>query len=191
MLSTNPPTPVAPRRARRSSTANSARSTRLAAKLADPSGRPARVRQLTRYLTDDRNLHDADKLAFLDLVSELAEGGTRDLQPLLDNLQSIQLAYREEVTRIFSQFATRGGSGAREKWDAYVAALRKEYSREAILTEFGDLSTEEPSSATRGGYGGNEVFGSEFPPSRSPLRSTMDPTQNTPNRFSPSCASTA
>jgi peptidoglycan/xylan/chitin deacetylase (PgdA/CDA1 family)/uncharacterized caspase-like protein len=138
----------------------------IAGKFAEPSGRGARNQQLIRYLTEDRSLHDADKLAFLDLVAELAEGGPGDLRlrALLDNLQSIQLAYREEVTRIFSQFATRGGSGAREKWDSYVAALRKGYSREAILGEFGDLSTEEPANGMRGGYGGKEVFGSEFPP---------------------------
>jgi peptidoglycan/xylan/chitin deacetylase (PgdA/CDA1 family)/uncharacterized caspase-like protein/Flp pilus assembly protein TadD len=136
----------------------------IAATFEEPSTRALHVRLLVRYLNEDRGLHDADKLAFLDLVSQLAEGGTANLRPLLDNLQSIQLAYREEVARIFSQFATRGGSATREKWDSYVAVLRKQYSREAILGEFGDLSTGEPSSGTRGGYGGKEVFGSEFPP---------------------------
>jgi peptidoglycan/xylan/chitin deacetylase (PgdA/CDA1 family)/uncharacterized caspase-like protein len=138
----------------------------IASKLAQPSGREARIQQLIRYLTDDRSLHDADKLALLDLVGDLAEGGSPAsprLGALRDNLQSIQLAYREEVTRIFSQFATRGGSGAREKWDAYVADLRKRMSRESILRGFGDLATEEPSSGMRGGKRGKEVFGTDFP----------------------------
>jgi hypothetical protein len=49
---------------------------------------------------------------------------TESLGNLWDNLKSIQAAYREEVTRIFSQFATRGGARTREKWDAYVQYLR-------------------------------------------------------------------
>src|SRR5580700_9498269 len=65
------------------------------------------VRQLIQYLSADPTLHDADKLAFLDLVEEVetepssaAPGAPRNpltdqLQSLLANLQSIQLAYRE------------------------------------------------------------------------------------------------
>ncbi len=138
----------------------------IAAKFAETPGRNARIQQLVRYLTDDRSLHDADKLALLDLVSDLAEGAPSNssrLRAVLDNLQSIQLAYREEVTRIFSQFATRGGSATREKWDAYVADLRKRMSREAILGEFGDLTPEEPSGGMRGGKKSNEVWGTDFP----------------------------
>jgi peptidoglycan/xylan/chitin deacetylase (PgdA/CDA1 family)/tetratricopeptide (TPR) repeat protein len=136
----------------------------LSAKLSEPSGQKARVRQLSNYLTKNQSLHDADKLAFLDLVSELADGGSKlpEVRSLLDNVQSIQLAYREEVTRIFSQFATRGASASREKWDAYVASLRKQLSREQILGEFGDLPVGEPQSDMRGP--GNEVSGSGFPP---------------------------
>jgi peptidoglycan/xylan/chitin deacetylase (PgdA/CDA1 family)/tetratricopeptide (TPR) repeat protein len=138
----------------------------IAAKLAEPAGRAARIQQLVRYLTDDRSLHDADKLALLELVADLTEGpptNSPHLRALLDNLQSIQQAYREEVTRIFSQFATRGGSGAREKWDAYVADLRKSMSRDKILGEFGDLTPEEPLGGMRGAKKSNEVWGTDFP----------------------------
>jgi peptidoglycan/xylan/chitin deacetylase (PgdA/CDA1 family)/tetratricopeptide (TPR) repeat protein len=137
----------------------------IAAKFADPSGRGGRIRQLVRYLTSEPSLHDADKLALLDLVSDLGAASPQpDLRALLDNLQSIQLAYREEVTRIFSQFATRGGAAEREKWDAYVADLRKRMSREAILAEIGDVPIETPSNGMRGGTGNaKEVFGFEFP----------------------------
>jgi hypothetical protein len=110
---------------------------------------PDAIRQLIDYLTQDRTLHDGDKLAFQDVVDEPdaspppAARGRRNgigasLSALRDNLQSIQLAYREEVTRIFSQFATRGGSSVREKWDAYVTDLRRQFSREQILREMGD-----------------------------------------------------
>jgi len=136
----------------------------LAARFAERSGRDARIRQLIGYITADPSLHDADKLAFLDLVRDLAEspGASPRLRALLDNLQSIQLAYREEVTRIFSRFATRGGTLPREKWDAYVGDLRKRMSRAAILNEFGDLTAAEPSSGTRGDAS-REVWGTEFP----------------------------
>jgi peptidoglycan/xylan/chitin deacetylase (PgdA/CDA1 family)/uncharacterized caspase-like protein len=129
------------------------------------------LRQLLQYLNDDKSLHDADKLAFLDLVDQLtavppaASKRTSlvdSLHKTSDNLKAIQLGYREEVSRIFSQFGTRGGSAAREKWDAYVASLRKSLSRERILLEMGDVLPEEPRGEMRGG--GNEIFGNEFQP---------------------------
>lgn len=123
------------------------------------------VRQLLHYLSDDPSLHDADKLAFLDLVDSLdTPKREHQFKALRDNLQSIQLAYREEVTRIFAQFATRGAAATREKWDAYVAALRKQYDRARILAEFGDVTPEEPAADTRGGAPRNEVFGNDFAP---------------------------
>src|SRR5262249_23339271 len=75
------------------------------------------VRQFDHYLSSAPELHDADKLAFLDLVEALDTPGARNspVKALHDNLLSIQLAYREEVTRIFSQFATRGSAATREK----------------------------------------------------------------------------
>src|SRR5436190_7877468 len=124
-------------------------------------GSKSGIRQLNEYLASDRGLHDADKLAFLDLVDELGPAPT--LQALRDNLQSIQLAYREEVTRIFSQFATRGAAGSREKWESYVRALRARRSRERILAEVGDTGVGEPPSAMRGAAGANELWGTEFP----------------------------
>ena len=127
------------------------------------------LRQLVQYLNAG-TLHDADKLAFLDLMEEVAAPGATHspvdaaLKALLINLQSIQLAYREEVTRIFSQFATRGAGGTREKWDAYVAWLRQQLTRERVLAEFGDSLPEEPPQEMRGGAPGNEIFGNDFAP---------------------------
>ncbi|HWC97749.1 MAG TPA: polysaccharide deacetylase family protein [Candidatus Sulfopaludibacter sp.] len=129
------------------------------------------IRQLLEYLTDDKALHDADKLAFLDLIDQLTAvppasskrtSLVDSLHKASDNLQAIQLSYREEVSRIFSQFATRGATGTREKWDAYVASLRKTTSRERILLEMGDVLPEEPHGEMRGG--GSEIFGNEFQP---------------------------
>jgi peptidoglycan/xylan/chitin deacetylase (PgdA/CDA1 family)/tetratricopeptide (TPR) repeat protein len=131
------------------------------------------VRQLIEYL-NGAGLHDADKLAFLDVVEELDATPKVDV-PILsrnslagtvkavrDNLQSIQLTYREEVTRIFSQFATRGDVPSREKWDAYVRFLRERLNRDRILGEFED-PTPEPVESMRGGTGSREIFGTDFP----------------------------
>jgi peptidoglycan/xylan/chitin deacetylase (PgdA/CDA1 family)/uncharacterized caspase-like protein len=129
------------------------------------------VRQLIQYLTGTSSgLHDADKLAFLDLVEEMdttqsgrGRNALRDsVKALHDNLQSIQLTYREEVTRIFSQFATRGDVPAREKWDSYVRFLRERLDRDKILVEFGE-PTAEPEESTRGGTS-REIFGTDFAP---------------------------
>jgi peptidoglycan/xylan/chitin deacetylase (PgdA/CDA1 family) len=49
------------------------------------------------------------------------------------------------------------------RWKLLVLAAAS-VSAAAILGEFGDLFTAEPSNGMRGGYGGKEVFGSEFPP---------------------------
>jgi len=132
------------------------------------------VRQFIQYLTTDGGLHDADKLAFLDIVEELdtAPAGQvpaprnplgDSVKALHDNLQSIQLTYRQEVTRIFSQFATRGGAPPREKWEAYVRFLREHLSRERTLGEFGEPAAE-PVESMRGGAASREVFGNDFAP---------------------------
>lgn len=131
------------------------------------------ARQFNAYVLTNAKLHDADKLAFLDLAEDVESkyppkrfrpnGLANSLKALKANLASIQLAYREEVTRIFSQFATRGASGAREKWDAYVRYLRTLTSREKILAEFGDAAVPaEPEEDTRGARS-NEFFGTDFP----------------------------
>ena len=127
-------------------------------------------RQFVQYVSADSSLHDADKLAFLDLVDQLESeippgaGGrnslSESLRTLEDTLQSIQLSYREEVTRIFSQFATRGQSGTREKWEAYMRYLRGLTSRDKILAELGGAIPEESEEYTRGAS--NEILGNEF-----------------------------
>jgi peptidoglycan/xylan/chitin deacetylase (PgdA/CDA1 family)/uncharacterized caspase-like protein len=136
-------------------------------------GNESATQQLIQYLNSDPGLHDADKLAFLDIVEELDVPPAADasaararlaapLKTLHDNLQSIQLTYREEVTRIFSQFATRGAVATREKWDAYVRALGGQWTRAKILSEFGEPPPE-PTTEMRGGAPGREMFGNDFP----------------------------
>ena len=147
----------------------------IAAKLSGGGKRNADgIRQLVNYLTNDPSVHDADKLAFADLVEELLDSvtgpntsrGDRELAELLgnlwDNLKAIQATYREEVSRIFSQFATRGGTRTREKWDEYVQYLRTLTDRDRILQELSGLLAPEPAGGTRGPS--PEVFGTDFAP---------------------------
>jgi len=130
-----------------------------------------RVRQLIHYLSAGARLHDADKLAFLDVVDELNEmtpassqaSPATEIRGQFDNLESIQSAYREEVTRIFSQFQTRGEIGLREKWDSYVRFLRGQISRERVLGEFGEPEVSPPETETRG-ENRFETFGNDFQP---------------------------
>jgi len=131
---------------------------------------PGGLLQLTRYLSEDKSLHDADKLAFLDLIDELnamtpagaQDASARSIRTAFDNLQSIQLTYREEVTRIFSQFETRGASGSREKWESYIRFLNTQTTREKVLADSGDGIPAAPEATTRGAAR-NETFGTDFP----------------------------
>jgi peptidoglycan/xylan/chitin deacetylase (PgdA/CDA1 family)/tetratricopeptide (TPR) repeat protein len=138
------------------------------------SGSRSGIEQVVTYLTTGQSLHDADKLAFADLVEELLDSVTQpnpgqqdrelaeSLGNLWDNLKSIQATYREEVSRIFSQFGTRGGKATREKWESYVEYLRTLTDRGKILQEMGDMLTPEPAASSRGGS--TEVFGTDFAP---------------------------
>ena len=138
-----------------------------------PSNTPDPILQTIQYVASS-NLRDADKLAFLDLFEDLQElaGPNPPRTPIndalrttLDELHSIQLAYREEVTKIFSQFATRGGKADREKWDSYVRYLQGITTRDKVLAEYSDgISDEEPAEGGTRGAKSNEIFGSDFAP---------------------------
>lgn len=124
---------------------------------------PRLIPAAIHYISSD-HFRDADRLAFLDLFEDLgnAPAPSKEMKSAVANLHSIQNAYREEVSRIFSQFATRGAEGKREKWDAYVAWLRTMMSREHILDEFGAGLTDETESGVRGLTNPNEIWGNEF-----------------------------
>jgi len=112
---------------------------------------PGSIHRLIDYVAS-KSLRDADRLAFLDTFEQLAAAprALPAVQAELGDLHSIQNAYREEVTRIFSQFATRGAPAVREKWVAYVKFLRGRETREKILSQMGDLPSDEMDSGMRG-----------------------------------------
>jgi peptidoglycan/xylan/chitin deacetylase (PgdA/CDA1 family)/Flp pilus assembly protein TadD len=127
---------------------------------------PQKLQQVIAYVTSPK-LRDADRLAFLDVFEEAntLPGPPAGVKAELDDLHSIQNTYREEVTRIFSQFATRGGSAVREKWSAYVAWLKSFEDRDKLLKQYDDgTSDEEPAAELRGKSNPNEVSGIDFEP---------------------------
>lgn len=127
---------------------------------------PQRIRQVIDYVASAA-LRDADRLAFLDVFEELntLPGPPNGVKAELDDLHSIQNTYREEVTRIFSQFATRGGSGVREKWSTYVTWLRGLENRDKLLAKYDDgTNDDEPEAEMRGKSNPNEVSGTDFEP---------------------------
>ena len=145
---------------------------RIAADISERPGGPA-THQLLRYLANEKSLHDADKLAFLGLVEQAAAVNDRrflpaspvanELRVALDSIQAVQLAYREEVSKVFAAFETRGAAPPREKWDHYVETLKQSMDSNKILAEMGDsLADDYIPDATRGAS--TEIFGNEFAP---------------------------
>jgi peptidoglycan/xylan/chitin deacetylase (PgdA/CDA1 family)/uncharacterized caspase-like protein/predicted negative regulator of RcsB-dependent stress response len=93
------------------------------------------------------DLRDADKLAFMDLLTELidatragrANSSGRALLPRLDAdleaLKQIQALYNKELEKIFGRFETRGMTVRREAWEAYVSFLKTRYKAADIVKE--------------------------------------------------------
>jgi peptidoglycan/xylan/chitin deacetylase (PgdA/CDA1 family)/uncharacterized caspase-like protein len=141
--------------------------------------KPKNITGFINYLATNSALRDADRLAFVDLADELLslireESGSPNrekaqlqeaLQKLNDELASIQSAYREEVARIFSRFQTRGQQTRREKWEDYVAFLKKSLEREQILSEYARDESDESYEQTRGAKRDSklEIYGYDLP----------------------------
>lgn len=101
------------------------------------------------YIESAPELFDADRLAFREVLRDLHEriGSDSSLPAVklhqrigedLEALDEIERNYNQELTRIFSRFErTRAIALKREKWDDYIAHLHKDYSREAILRDYG------------------------------------------------------
>jgi hypothetical protein len=131
------------------------------------------------YFNNNSALRDVDRLAFIDLADELlavvneaerAGGLGRSsthtaLQKLNDDLKSIQNAYQKEVSRVFSSLGTRGKEAKREKWQDYVTFLKRLFSREQVLKEYGRAKPEQQDEASRGARHDSktEIYGYDLP----------------------------
>ncbi|WP_425510967.1 polysaccharide deacetylase family protein [Xanthomonas chitinilytica] len=137
-------------------------------------GRPQRFATLGAvldYIESAPELYDADRLAFREVLRDLHErvGADSSLPAVklhqrigedLDALDEIERNYNQEITRIFSRFdRTRAIELKREKWDDYVAHLRKLYQREAILRDYGVIEPYPMSMKDSE----REIFGRDLP----------------------------
>jgi peptidoglycan/xylan/chitin deacetylase (PgdA/CDA1 family) len=120
------------------------------------------------------DLHDADKLAFRDVVDELADSLRAARNParaaLLTRIEDDQKALREieslyekELTKIFGRFETRGMTVRREAWENYVAFLKMRYRPEKILAEYEERARSIASPKRPVGGDALEVNGSHLP----------------------------
>ncbi|MCL2830328.1 MAG: polysaccharide deacetylase family protein [Betaproteobacteria bacterium] len=136
------------------------------------SQRFATLGTLLDYIESAPDLYDADRLAFRETLRDLHEriGADSSLPAVklhrrigedLDALDEIERNYNQEVTRIFSRFErSRAIAMKREKWEDYVAHLRKQYSREAILRDYGVIEPYPMSMKDSE----REIFGRDLPP---------------------------
>jgi peptidoglycan/xylan/chitin deacetylase (PgdA/CDA1 family)/uncharacterized caspase-like protein len=123
-------------------------------------------------LESDADYRDADKLDFRDLLDDLAAIPVAEIpssalrQRIGDDaaaLEKIQALYQAEISQIFSGLQTRGMAVHREAWEHYVAFLKTQTTREAILKE---IDSELPPAESRGGAAARsklEISGLELP----------------------------
>ncbi len=158
--------------------------------LADAALKPEALEATAALLTRIENepgWFDADRLAFKEVLSQLAAGLknaqtldgiklARRAQDDLDTLAEVEKAYEQELKEVFGGFAKRGIELKRERWADYLAKLKALHTREAVMKQHGaqlpapaDLAPEPPASGASGALRGaavkdREVFGDKLPP---------------------------
>lgn len=130
------------------------------------------------YVESGEGLYDADRLAFrevlVDLQQRLASNGTLPAIQLhkrigddLEALQEIERNYDAELKQIFNRFAPRAIELKRERWNDYVAHLKRLRSREQILKDYGYIVPRQAppgAAAAPAALETGEVFGQKLPP---------------------------
>ena len=100
------------------------------------------------YIESGAGLFDADRLAFREILRSLQLQVTADsslpaiklhkrISEDLDALAEIERNYEKEIRLVFGRFETRAIDLKRERWEDYLASLKKLYNREQILKDFG------------------------------------------------------
>jgi peptidoglycan/xylan/chitin deacetylase (PgdA/CDA1 family)/uncharacterized caspase-like protein len=124
-------------------------------------------------------LHDVDKLVFVDVLNELADtlrtAKDADAAKMLigrvqsdqQGLKEIQGLYNKELEKIFGRFDTRGLQIRREAWETYVSFLRTRYAPIAIIKEYNDAVQAVVgvrAGLIRSGESALEISGTRLPP---------------------------
>jgi len=100
------------------------------------------------YVESNGELYDADRLAFRELLRSLQADVARDtslpaiklhkrIGEDLGALAEIERNYEKEIRQVFGRFEPRAIELKSERWEDYVASLKKRYTREQILKERG------------------------------------------------------
>jgi len=126
---------------------------------------PAAATAFLEQLETAPAFHDADKLVFRDLLSELPPSPRTDKDRGV--LDGIQARYDAELKTIFGRLPTRGMVDHREAWEAYLAFVRREVPTDALIR----AHAAELEILAKGGRGGalpwrddkDQVTGLRFP----------------------------
>ena len=125
---------------------------------ASGSARFSVIESLLNYVESADGLYDADRLAFREVLVDLQQriGSEGSLPAIklhkrigedLDALAEIQRNYDGELKAIFNRFAPRAIALKRERWNDYVAHLKKMRTREQILKDYGVIVAQPSASA--------------------------------------------
>ncbi|MDR7305808.1 polysaccharide deacetylase family protein [Rhodoferax saidenbachensis] len=145
------------------------------------SGNPQRfdaIAGVLDYVESGAGLFDADRLAFRELLRSLQASVAKDsslpaiklhkrMGEDLDAMAEIERNYEKEIRLVFGRFDTRAIDLKRERWEDYLASLKKLYSREKILKDYGVvLPYPAPKEVARKSKNEDEgeVFGNSLPP---------------------------
>jgi peptidoglycan/xylan/chitin deacetylase (PgdA/CDA1 family)/uncharacterized caspase-like protein len=104
--------------------------------------------ELLQWIESGSDLYDADRLAFREnlLTMQKAVAADQTLPAVklhkrisedLAALDEIEALYDKELKQIFQRFGERAIEIRRERWEDYVARLKKMFTREQILKEYG------------------------------------------------------
>lgn len=133
-------------------------------------GREALVAALD-YMESAPDLFDADRLAFLEILSNARDSLLKDssleaiklhkrISEDLIALAEIEQRYERELGRILDRVGSRAITPKRERWEDYVAHLKTRYSRAQILKEQGLIV---PYAMSSKDDGDGEIFGYRLP----------------------------
>ena len=131
---------------------------------------------LLSYIESSADLFDADRLAFREVLISLQKLAAADqtlpaiklhkrVSEDLAALEDIEKQYDKELSGIFGRFETRAIVPKRERWEDYIAKLRKLYSREQIMKDYGVIVPyPDPPKTAEQEEQGKEIFGNTLPP---------------------------
>ncbi|MRW90437.1 polysaccharide deacetylase family protein [Duganella sp. FT80W] len=139
-----------------------------------PAQRDAADDALLSYIESAPGLYDADRLAFREVLLALQKLAAADqtlpaiklhkrVSEDLAALEDIEKQYDKEISDIFARFEARAITPKREKWDDYIAHLRKLYSLEQIMKDYGVIMPY-PQPQAAAAPANKEIFGNALPP---------------------------